>query len=190
MTRCGHLLGGLRENASSRGTETRPSDYGGRRCSCSTNRENLGRSDRLQDRTPSQLYAGPDPDPEKGPQGSKRADRRSQSQCSNCGRHGRHSHTYHNNHRCHSSTACISHSPHLPGLRCGTKLLPPSLPSNGSSPSMLLPLRRRRPLRVQLSCSPSPSTPPPPARMRQRLEDKYWSCRPTRTTPTPILTCI
>ena len=23
-----------------------------------------------------------------------------------------------------------------------------------------------------------------------RLEDKYWSCQPTRTTPTPILTCI
>ena len=22
------------------------------------------------------------------------------------------------------------------------------------------------------------------------LEDKYWSCRPTGTTPTPILTCI
>ena len=30
-------------------------------------------------------------------------------------------------------------------------------------PSTFLPLRRRRPLRVQLSCSPSPSTPPPPA---------------------------
>ena len=41
---------------------------------------------------------------------------------------------------------------------------------------------------------PSPSTPPPPASTRQRLHpasrDKYWSCQPTRTTPTPILTCI
>ena len=41
-------------------------------------------------------------------------------------------------------------------------------PSNGSSPSTLFPMRRRRPLRVQLSCPPSPSTPPPPASTRQR----------------------
>ena len=109
-----------------------------------------------------------DPDPEKGPQGGKRADCHSQSQCSNRGHRGRYSRTYHNNCCCRSSTACRSRSPHLPGLRRGTKLLPPSPPSNGSSPSTLLPLRRRRPLRVQLSCPPSTSTPPPPASMRQR----------------------
>ena len=35
-------------------------------------------------------------------------------------------------------------------------------------PSTLLPLRRRRPLCVQLSCQPRPSTPPPPASTHQR----------------------
>ena len=130
-------------------------------------RENLGGAVRLQGGTPNQHYAGPDPDPEEGPQGSKRTDRRSQSQCSNRGRHGRYSRAYHNNRRRRSGTACRSHLPHLPGLQRRTQLLPPSPPSNGSSPSTLLPLRRRRPLRVQLSCPPSPSTPPLPASTRQ-----------------------
>ena len=114
------FLGALEKTLAAEVTETRPSDYGGRRCSRSANRENLGGAVRLQGGMPNQHYAGPDPDPEERPQGGKRADRRSQSQCSNRGRHGRYSRAYHINRRRRSCTACCSRSPHLPGLRRGT----------------------------------------------------------------------
>ena len=38
-----------------------------------------------------------------------------------------------------TTTACRSRSPHLPGLRRGAAILPPSPPSDGSSTSLLLP---------------------------------------------------
>ena len=84
----------------------------------------------------------------------QRSDRSSQSQCPN---------------RSRSSTACRSRSPHLPGLWRGTQFLPPSPPSDGSSPTKLFSMRRRRALRVQLSCPPSLSMPPPPTSTSQRL---------------------
>ena len=126
------------------------------------------RTVRLQGRTSHQHHARSNPAPTEGPQGRQRSDRSSQNQCPNRSHHGRCSRTYHNSRCRRSSTACRSRSPHLPGLQRETQFLPPSPPSDGSLPTTLLPMRRRRALHVQLSCLPSPSTPPLSTSTRQR----------------------
>ena len=73
----------------------------------------------------SQLHAGPDPDPEEGPQIGERTDRPPQSLCPNHGRHGSYPHAYRDNRHHHPSTACRSRSPHLPELQQGPNFYRP-----------------------------------------------------------------